>query len=277
MFHEENRGGNNGLTSFEGQTLILPTVTIGNVGQIALDYLIATLLNRTTGEGVKDGDCIRKVGYIVHDSVLPLVGNNAFENRDAGANGALSLAVEVFQIAAKKITIIQQRSPVRKNENRTYAVDLGRWIKENKFLRVVLLTTQDRALSLHPSLASATVYQWTGVPDSFTDFPSRYVKTLATPEEVQAGEIPPVDGVFHPRGFVAQFVHACEVPSIVLSMFSVESVNNLVEGQQLAAVLASCLSLGITAGENGAFAFVTPPSFDAIVTDDPAPIPNMLL
>ena len=47
-----------------------PTVSFGNVGQLAADLVISTLW-------------MERVGYIYHESIIPVVGNNPFAHVDA--------------------------------------------------------------------------------------------------------------------------------------------------------------------------------------------------
>ena len=51
-----------------------PTVSVGNVAQLTVDLLVSTLaMNRT--------------GYILHESILPMCGNNPFaSNKDKGCD-----------------------------------------------------------------------------------------------------------------------------------------------------------------------------------------------
>ena len=47
-----------------------PTVSVGNVGQLAADLVVSTLW-------------MERVGFILHPSLLPCVGNNPFAHEDA--------------------------------------------------------------------------------------------------------------------------------------------------------------------------------------------------
>ena len=47
-----------------------PAVSVGNVGQLAVDMVISTLW-------------MERIGYIYHDSILPLVGNDPFAHPES--------------------------------------------------------------------------------------------------------------------------------------------------------------------------------------------------
>lgn len=73
-----------GATDFSGYTLVLPSVSVGNVGQLAMDVLLASYAK------------VQKVGYF-HDphNTYPFAANDAIArktNKFAGATAASSLA-----------------------------------------------------------------------------------------------------------------------------------------------------------------------------------------
>ena len=58
-----------------------PSVSVGNVGQLAADLLISTLW-------------MNKVGYLYDDSILPVVGNDPFATGDPSKVCHMSTALE---------------------------------------------------------------------------------------------------------------------------------------------------------------------------------------
>ncbi|RUP44003.1 hypothetical protein BC936DRAFT_150088 [Jimgerdemannia flammicorona] len=79
-----------------GSTLILPSVSIGNVPQLTTDLLVNTFgLNR--------------VGFLHDETVIPIAGARE-ETQGAG----VTVAIEVFQSADRKWTVVQQRAPLIK-------------------------------------------------------------------------------------------------------------------------------------------------------------------
>jgi len=112
--------------NFEGNTLVLPSLSIGNVGQLAIDLIVSTL-------------SLPRVGYLDNPHVLPIVGNDSLD----GKNGHLALNLEVFKAPSSNVTFLQQRAPVIKGRNALYAESLINWIKESRFKEVILLFSTD--------------------------------------------------------------------------------------------------------------------------------------
>ncbi|GFN96011.1 proteasome assembly chaperone 2, partial [Plakobranchus ocellatus] len=74
-----------------------PTVSVGNVGQLAADLVISTLW-------------MERVGFIIHRSLLPCVGNNPFAHEDA-TSCKMTTCCEVYESTVAQIVVIQQRAP----------------------------------------------------------------------------------------------------------------------------------------------------------------------
>jgi len=117
--------GNN--QDLNGHTLVLPCVSVGNVGQLAIDLLISTLL--------RDGKC-KLVGRLNTTALRPIVGPNPYE---------LSLNVmtsaEVYHSPSHKLVIVQIRSPNFKEKKRQFVGELVDWIKVNQFQKTIVLTS----------------------------------------------------------------------------------------------------------------------------------------
>ncbi|KAF9946327.1 Proteasome assembly chaperone 2 [Modicella reniformis] len=149
---------------FKGTTLILPSVSIGNVPQLATDLLLATLK-------------LDRVGCIEDENVIPVVGpadrphesssksrHSAPSSSSSGSSSVLSgvkgvglsLAVEVFQSKDGKWTLIQQRSPTVRHRSHYFVDNLVQFIKDSEFDQVVLLTSADGARRIDIQLRSGT-------------------------------------------------------------------------------------------------------------------------
>ncbi|KAK3838089.1 MAG: proteasome assembly chaperone 2 [Linnemannia gamsii] len=149
---------------FKGTTLILPSVSIGNVPQLTTDLLLSTLK-------------LDRVGCIEDENVIPVLGAADRPHHDANVNitisgstaalaatagtgagavsgGGLSLAVEVFQSKDGKWTLIQQRSPTVSHRSHHYADNLVQFIQESEFDQVVLLASADGARRIDIQLQS---------------------------------------------------------------------------------------------------------------------------
>mmetsp|Transcript_3879 Transcript_3879/g.4726 ORF Transcript_3879/g.4726 Transcript_3879/m.4726 type:complete len:263 (-) Transcript_3879:387-1175(-) len=115
--------------SFRENTLVLPSISVGNVGQLACDLILYNAKEE-----------FQKVGYIRSRSIIPMVGNDAF---DCSGTGNISVGVEVFQSKEKKITIIQQRARFVLGRTRTFAKELVAWAKSAGFKQIILLAGAD--------------------------------------------------------------------------------------------------------------------------------------
>ncbi|KAI7860587.1 PAC2 family-domain-containing protein [Circinella umbellata] len=123
-------------------TLILPSVSIGNVPQLACDLVINTLQPD-------------RVGFISNEAVMPIAGP-----RENGSG--VSLAVEVFQTKDQQWTIVQQRAPTFKGTRRQYIRDLVAFIQKYRFGRVIILTSADASLRNDLQITSATPFRYIG-------------------------------------------------------------------------------------------------------------------
>ncbi|XP_019107579.1 uncharacterized protein LOC104904427 isoform X2 [Beta vulgaris subsp. vulgaris] len=103
------------------------SLSIGNVGQLAVDLLISS----TRAE---------KIGYLDDPNVLPCVGNDAFGPLP---QGDLALPIEVYELASNKMTLVQQRSPVVKGMMVQYAQNLADFAVAAGMKHVILLSSLD--------------------------------------------------------------------------------------------------------------------------------------
>ncbi|KAL3843486.1 hypothetical protein ACJIZ3_000889 [Penstemon smallii] len=108
-------------------TLILPALSIGNVGQLAVDLLISSLK-------------AERVGYLDDPNVLPCVGNDAYSQSPLGT---LALPVEAYQLSSTALTLVQQRSPVIKGMTLEYAKNLASFAAANGKNHVIILSSLD--------------------------------------------------------------------------------------------------------------------------------------
>ncbi|XP_046356589.1 proteasome assembly chaperone 2-like [Haliotis rufescens] len=113
--------------NWEDFTFILPCVSVGNVGQLTADLVISTLW-------------MERVGYIYHDSILPMVGNNPFAHHDANIC-KLTTSCEVYENESNKLVVLQQRSPFVKGKKKKFMTWLAEWTRLQKFRQVIILTS----------------------------------------------------------------------------------------------------------------------------------------
>ncbi|XP_072013200.1 proteasome assembly chaperone 2-like [Amphiura filiformis] len=207
---------------WEGYTLILPAISVGNVGQLTADLLISTLQ-------------LDSVGHLHDESILPLCGNDPYASTGV-AQGVLVTSAEVYECKEKELVIIQQRAPLVKGKQRDFRKKLLAWIKECKFSQVVLLSSTHS----HERVDS----QITGSPFRFLSTASLSISAddlkwqrLETREDMwgvqrqTAEETIPEEakGVYIPGGGMAKrfFEDCCreQVPLAVLMVFCSEGDN----------------------------------------------------
>ncbi|XP_002741628.1 proteasome assembly chaperone 2-like [Saccoglossus kowalevskii] len=113
---------------FKGCTLILPAVSVGNIGQLSVDLLVTTLE-------------LVKVGYIHSECVLPVCGNDPFNTDKKRTEGNLATSTEVYFSAANNLVVVQQRAPLVKGKHADYCNGLIDWITSFQFDKVIMLTS----------------------------------------------------------------------------------------------------------------------------------------
>ena len=98
---------------FDGFTLIMPAISIGNIGQLAIDVLLASLK-------------AQRVTSCHHPSIIPLVGSNPLNNRSS----ELTTACEIYQSEiCAGIILMQIRSGIVKGKSNEFLDNLLLWCK----------------------------------------------------------------------------------------------------------------------------------------------------
>ncbi|XP_063307649.1 proteasome assembly chaperone 2 [Pelobates fuscus] len=108
-------------------TLLLPAVSVGNVGQLAIDLIISTLN-------------MPKVGYFYTDCLVPMVGNNPYATNEENAK-ELCTNAEVYALSSRKLAVLQIRSPLIKKKSKAFRQALICWIKRCGFTKVILFSS----------------------------------------------------------------------------------------------------------------------------------------
>lgn len=151
--------------AFAGKTLVLPAVGHGNVGQLAVDLMIQTLVVDRLVSGKS------RLGCLDHPSVLPCVGTDAFapigkgrgttnggapvptrEGTTTGGDphrscrdpaGSLTTALELHgdETALPGVVFLQLRGDVVSGKSNRFAIDLADFIETCKFGKVVILAS----------------------------------------------------------------------------------------------------------------------------------------
>jgi len=139
--------------SFAGDTLILPVVSHGNVGQLATDLLVASV----TGA--------RRVGCLDHPALLPCAGRDAFPSHegDGPGGGHIALGMEVYRVGGGggggALCLAQQRAEVTPGSRRSFAADVAEWIADRGFAEVVVLASAPSTEAKAPGEIGGTSFQ----------------------------------------------------------------------------------------------------------------------
>lgn len=78
--------------------LIIPSVAVGNVGQLSLDLIIASLN-------------LKRIGHVLNSTFIHIIGADPYDEDSQD----LCTAVDVFANVEKKIVAVQIRSPLAKS------------------------------------------------------------------------------------------------------------------------------------------------------------------
>ncbi|GJP57053.1 hypothetical protein CLOM_g16091 [Closterium sp. NIES-68] len=148
---------------FAGSTLVMPSVSVGNVGQLTVDLLLETLLQKQQQQQQQQGQggySIARAGWLEEPNVLPCAGNDPYSvggkgggGKGQSASGSLTTAMEVYHAVPKSdsassssadaITVIQQRAPVALGKMEEFSCNLATWAASQAFSRVVVLSGAD--------------------------------------------------------------------------------------------------------------------------------------
>ncbi|KAJ8288503.1 hypothetical protein COCON_G00011620 [Conger conger] len=113
--------------SFKEFTLVMPAVSVGNVGQLATDLIISTLN-------------MSRVGYFHTGCLIPMVGNNPYAP-SADNSTELCTTAEVYASPDLKLAVLQIRSPIIQTKRKPFRKLIISWIKSSGFARTVLLSS----------------------------------------------------------------------------------------------------------------------------------------
>ena len=105
-----------------GYTLILPSVAVGNVGQLSVDLLISTLE-------------LKKCGRIFNSAFIPIVGADPYDE----TNQEICTSLDLYYSSEKKLVVLQIRAPVVKKPTH-FLYLIRNFIVDKKILKVIYKT-----------------------------------------------------------------------------------------------------------------------------------------
>lgn len=104
----------------QGYTLVLPSVAVGNVGQLAVDLLISSLN-------------AKRIGYVWDSAFIPIIGPDPYNENSSD----LCTAVDLFCKEDKKILLLQIRSPLSRKPI-LFFNELQNFITEKNLVKVIV-------------------------------------------------------------------------------------------------------------------------------------------
>jgi len=208
------------LTRLEGYSLVIPSLSVGNVGQLAVDILLATLRPKL-------------VAAIDHPALLPVVGSDPLEQN----SDLLMTAGEVFKCDKTKLVLVQVRSSVSKAGKASFVDDLLGWAVTSGLDKVVVLSSLAadervdcqmaaafRFLTNHKCQAIKEALLQTGMDLKELERKNTFPSTIPGQTEV-AG-----DGLFLPGGGLTKSIHMksleLDIPVVCLLTFASEGDNS---------------------------------------------------
>ena len=135
--------------AFKGKTLVVPAVGHGNVGQLAVDLMIQTLVVDRLAPGASGAS---RLGCLDHPSVMPCVGTDAFapigggfpraRATDEGGSRSKVLATALELHGDERVcpgaVFLQLRGDVSVGASKKFANDLASFIESCAFAEVVI-------------------------------------------------------------------------------------------------------------------------------------------
>uniref|UniRef100_A0A2K5UC28 Proteasome assembly chaperone 2 n=1 Tax=Macaca fascicularis TaxID=9541 RepID=A0A2K5UC28_MACFA len=200
-----------------GFTLLMPVVSVGNVGQLAMDLIISTL-------------SMSKIVYFYTDCLVPMVGNNPYATAE-GNSTELSINAEVYSLPSRKLVALQLRSIFIKYKSKPFCEKLLSWVKSSGHARVIVLSSshsyQRNDLQLH-----STPFRYLLTPSMQRSVQNK-IKSLNWQEMEKSRCIPEIDDsefcIRIPGGGITKTLYdeSCskEIQMVVLLKFVSEGDN----------------------------------------------------
>lgn len=212
--------------NLEGYTLILPSISVGNVGQLAVDLLLNNLN-------------VKKAAYIHHPSIIPMVGVDPFKSECSD----LTTSCQLYVCEEKKFAIIQHRAPLITAKIHSYITFMTSFIKDQKIKRTILLASSFSEFFTIDDLNGVPIHYLTTTCDTDTidAFKALGWKEFSLSSKVVSSEFSTIPG----GGISKHLLENCEkeaIPLVALILICSEG-NNYPEAFQTIECLNKWLSL----------------------------------
>ncbi len=134
--------------SLAGSTLIVPAVSIGNVGQLAIDLMIET-------------SQALKVGRFVDETILPCAGSGSYSHIPGPA-----YSMELFALPGNSNTfLLQQRAPAAPGLQQAFADALIGWAQSSGVAKIFILGSLDGSFRRDDQLQGSQLRYWVSGTD----------------------------------------------------------------------------------------------------------------
>lgn len=195
---------------WEEYTLLIPCVSVGNVGQLASDLIISTLW-------------MYRVGAIDTSAIVPVVGNNPYaatsSQSSASSTFELCTALEVFENQDRRLVSLQQRAPCVPGRGALLVRQLLEFVTRFRFRQILVLTSSIASERRDDSISGRQQRYFGG-----DGFDAASIRRL---EEFGVASLPPdtfLAGCGLAKSLAAGF-KASGVPCVVLLAFVSEGDN----------------------------------------------------
>ncbi|XP_034836097.1 proteasome assembly chaperone 2 [Maniola hyperantus] len=105
-------------------TLIVPSVAVGNVGQLSCDLLISSLK-------------MVKIASIYSPAVIPVIGYDPYDLKSS----SLSTTCEVYKSVSRKILVLQLRAPLVHKYANSFLKDVVNTFMDKQIKDILILTS----------------------------------------------------------------------------------------------------------------------------------------
>ncbi|KOB76490.1 Proteasome assembly chaperone 2 [Operophtera brumata] len=201
-----------------GSTLILPSIAVGNVGQLACDLLISSL-NMT------------KIATVYSPAFIPVLGYDPYDLKSSTLSGSC----ELYKCSAKNLIVLQLRAPLVFKYARTFLAELVEKAKEKNMKDIIVLSSSFAHERKH-ILTSPFRYAASDLcPYRSTIEDLKWVKHELVEDRIQ----------IHGGGFSSILYEICKdkaVPCLVLYKYCSEG-DNIPDAYDMILQLKSILSL----------------------------------
>lgn len=109
--------------SFNDYVLLIPSVSVGNVGQLTNDLIISGLN-------------LKSVGIVYHKAIIPAIGPNPYNPSDD-----ICVACELYVSKNLKLAILQLRTSIEQRLANEFFSDLKLFITSRNFKEVIILAS----------------------------------------------------------------------------------------------------------------------------------------